>query len=299
MMTVHRGRSKAVLSQKSRFRRKSTSVLRLLHQSPIGLMQATLDLDELYPDHRQRACFQDRFAEFMTSNPAHSRLFGQTGDLLTYRTEQLIPEKSDSRMPLLLVFGNPASHSVNAGMFFASEGNGREHRLWQGLRNADILSFHQEGNTDSQEGDRNKFRRDCLYGLNYDTPFRIGMAVYYSLPTPSSGSKWAGVPGLRVLFGQKALNRIGEFEKNRLSQVIQDFAGHTGTIFVFQKDAYIGLASAESPAYTVSGAQAGSLVGYSRSDPRVRLYGCPPTRYMHTLRARTVLHTFKERILPT
>ena len=45
-------------------------------------------------------------------------------DDLVYRTEQLVPEKKDKRPPLLLVFGNPASHSVQAGMFFAFDDDG-------------------------------------------------------------------------------------------------------------------------------------------------------------------------------
>ena len=36
---------------------------------------------------------------------------------------QLIPAKTDKRPPLLLVLGNPATHSVESGMFFSFEGN--------------------------------------------------------------------------------------------------------------------------------------------------------------------------------
>ena len=31
------------------------------------------------------------------------------------------------------MLGNPASHSVEAGMFFAFEGDGKEHRFWKNI----------------------------------------------------------------------------------------------------------------------------------------------------------------------
>jgi hypothetical protein len=261
------------------------------------VMQATLDLDALYPDGYQQAAFLHRFADFSRSHPAHSSLFEQAGHLLTYRSEQIVPERSDSRPPLLLVFGNPASHSVEAGMFFASEGNGREHRLWQGLSNAGILSFHRgEKSASDQDLDGNELRQDSLFSLDYDSPCRLGLAVYFSFPTPASHPKWAGVTGLRRLFGKQALDRIIEYERKRLNQVIHDFIGEAGAIIVFQKDAYIGLASTDSPTYTLPDAQAGLLIGSYRLAPHVRLYGCPPTRLIHSQQTQTVLRMLQERI---
>jgi len=35
--------------------------------------------------------------------------------------------------PLLPVLGNPASHPVKAGMFFAFEKNKKEHRFWKNI----------------------------------------------------------------------------------------------------------------------------------------------------------------------
>jgi len=46
-----------------------------------------------------------------------------------------------------LVFGNPASHSVAAGMFFAFKDNRKENRFWKSiLRPAGVLSFSFDEN---------------------------------------------------------------------------------------------------------------------------------------------------------
>ena len=57
--------------------------------------------------------------------------YKQEDDYLIYQSEHLVPIKFDNRPPLLLIFGNPASHSVKEGMFFSFEGNKKEHRFWK------------------------------------------------------------------------------------------------------------------------------------------------------------------------
>ena len=66
------------------------------------------------------------------------KIFELQGNKLTYKSEQLIPVKTDKRSPLQLVLGNPASYSVEAGMFFAFEGDGKEHRFWKNILNRQI-----------------------------------------------------------------------------------------------------------------------------------------------------------------
>ena len=56
-------------------------------------------------------------------------IIGITG-YLVYFTEEITPEKTDSRKPLLPPFGNPALQSAIEEMFFAGEGKGKEHRIW-------------------------------------------------------------------------------------------------------------------------------------------------------------------------
>jgi len=44
-----------------------------------------------------------------------------------------MPAKRDSRVPVLLIFGNPASHSITSGMFFSPKENGAVNRFWEHL----------------------------------------------------------------------------------------------------------------------------------------------------------------------
>jgi hypothetical protein len=181
----------------------------------------------------------------------------------------------------LFVAGNPASHSVYDKMFFASEGREglrREHRFWRILRKADILSFPSISEKESLDR-RNCSRKTALYELSYDPPFRIGLAVFYTMPSPASKA-WAGVDGLRRLFGAEALSRIGECEKRRMDRIIRDFVSPNGAVIALQKDAYLGLKDSESPNYSLREAGEGSLKGHCERELKVRLFCTPPTRLL-------------------
>jgi hypothetical protein len=54
-----------------------------------------------------------------------SGIYKFDGNILSYKSEQLIPTKKNNRPSLLLVLGNPATHSVESGMFFSFERNRR------------------------------------------------------------------------------------------------------------------------------------------------------------------------------
>ena len=85
-------------------------------------------------------------------------------NLLKYKSEQLIPTKIDKRPPLLLVLGNPATHSVESGMFFSFEGNKKEHRFWSRiLKPAGVLDLPFEPGLSIEK--LNKQRRDALFSL--------------------------------------------------------------------------------------------------------------------------------------
>jgi len=82
-------------------------------------LKCEIDLDLLFETSRERERFEQRWNEFLGSNPHNPEIFEKTGNRLHYSSEQLIPKKQDDRPPLLLVLGNPASQSVANGMFFS------------------------------------------------------------------------------------------------------------------------------------------------------------------------------------
>ena len=77
-----------------------------------------IDLTLLYERKGERKRFEEKWAAFLASDPGNTKVFSKRKNKLIYRSEHLIPERKDKRPPLFLVFGNPATHSVERGMFF-------------------------------------------------------------------------------------------------------------------------------------------------------------------------------------
>ena len=266
----------------------------------VGLQEAHLDLRDLYPTADEYSHFRSRLARFLLADPAHAEIFEWEGHSLIYRTECLIPEKEDEREPLLLLFGNPASHSVSSGMFFSYEGAAREHRFWRALRAAGLLTFRsdcdRQGIIDEQL--RSALRKEELYSLEYASLFRIGLAVFFSIPSPASATPWCGVAGVRKLFGLRALREIAVCEKARLCRLIRSFLSSRGAIVAFQKDAYQNTASSDSPSYRLAQAKSGALSGRCECDRGVPVFGFPPTRMLHEKQTIRLLVDLQTRFSP-
>jgi len=101
------------------------------HQADSIRLLCEIDLKKLFPATKERDRFDNNWSDLLESDQCNKEIFELKRDLLKYQSEQLIPSKSDDRPPLLLVLGNPASHSVKAGMFFSFEGDKKEHRFWK------------------------------------------------------------------------------------------------------------------------------------------------------------------------
>jgi len=236
-----------------------------------------IDLTQLLPSPKEIDRFDKNWKSFLQSDPCNKEIFERKGDLLKYQSEQLIPSKSDDRPPLLLVLGNPASHSVKAGMFFALEKNKKAHRFWKGiLENAGVLKLNQSGNNGFAE-EINKRRKSRLLNLDYESPFRIGLCVYISMPSGSSG-KWSGIAGVKKLIGVKALRELEKEERLRVIECAKQFLTPNGVAVAFQKNAWNGLKSDGDVSYSLINANKGGLMGSLKGMPNIPLLGVPPTR---------------------
>jgi hypothetical protein len=117
------------------------------HQTDPVRLLCEIDLKKLLPEPKQRERFNEKWKDFLDSDPCNNEIFELEGDVLKYQSEQLIPSESDNRPSLLLVLGNPASHSVKEGMFFSFEGNKKEHRFWKHiLKPAGVLDLPYDKN---------------------------------------------------------------------------------------------------------------------------------------------------------
>jgi hypothetical protein len=258
-----------------------------------GNQEFQLNLSKLYPNVAERRSFHARFDDFLKSDNSNECLFSLQGETLNYRSEIFISDKIDNRPPLLLLLGNPASHSVSAGMCFAFEKNGLDHRFWRLLDKVGILSFQEQPSMVADPIEMNVRRRNALMELDYSSPFRIGIAVFYSLPSAPSIKKWSGVKGVKNLLGSNAFELISHQEEIRIGMLISKFIGSTGGIISFQIDAYNRIRSHDSPAYSRELAFQGFLEGKYIGNNHIYLVGAPPTRFAHSLNSISAMQKYK------
>ncbi len=252
------------------------SILSYQQKTPVKLL-CEIDLKKLLPAPKERDRFDKKCNDFLESDQCNKEIFERKGDRLKYQSEHLIPSKSNDSPPLLLVLGNPASHSVKAGMFFALEKGKKEHRFWKFiLEKSGVLELNQSGNDASVE-ELNKSRKKQLLELKYKSPFRIGLCVYISIPSGSSG-KWSGIAGVKKLIGAKTMRRLEVEESHRIIECSKEFLSGNGVVVTFQKNAWNGLKSEGDISYSIEDAKKGVLVGTLKDMPNTPLFGVPPTR---------------------
>ncbi len=239
-------------------------------------LKCSLDLRALYPTQVDLRAFKERLRQFRRSDTYNREIYELDGDRLRFQSEQLIPKKIDNRPGLLMVFGNPASHSIKEGMFFSFEGNGREHRFWKYImKPSGILDLSQDLNMPIKK--LNQIRKSRLYNLDYESPFRIGLCVFMSLPSPPSRD-WSGTSGVQKLLGKRAVALLEPYERERLLKVTRTFLRKGGVVVTFHRSAWEGLRRDTDPEYSIHLAKAGDLNGHLNGMPEVPLYGIPPTR---------------------
>ena len=237
-----------------------------------------IDLKQLFPatKKRERERFEKKWEAFLESDSCNRDIFKREGDYLIYQSEQLIPTKVDNRPPLLLVLGNPASHSVKEGMFFSFEGDKKEHRFWKHiLQPAGILDLPYDKKLSVSA--LNKHRKNQLLNLDYKSTFRIGLCVFISIPSAPSGP-WSGIAGVRKLIGAKAMRELEKEESRRVIECAKKFLTPNGIAVAFQKNAWNALRSFKDREYKLTLAKDGKLKGRLKEMTNVPLLGVPPTR---------------------
>jgi hypothetical protein len=144
--------------------------LLIYDNTTFGIHRCELLLSALYPTSGDLHNFHIRFKQFIDSDSTNRNIFYLEDDRLIYFTETFISDQEDDRPPVLLLLGNPASHSIDAGMCFSFEGDGKEHRFWKGLEKASILSFTYPASSSEDSVTMNTKRREALMYLDYVSP---------------------------------------------------------------------------------------------------------------------------------
>ena len=116
-----------------------------------------------------------------------------------------------------------------------------------------------------------------LLGLSYDSPYRIGLCVFVTLPS-APGGLWGGVAGVQKLLGVKALRRLEQEESSRVFKLAEKFINVKGAVIAFQKNAWNSLRSENDSEYSIGAARAGCLLGTLKGRNDLALFCVPPTR---------------------
>jgi hypothetical protein len=189
-----------------------------------GIDKGVLDLRLLYPESGDRALFDQRLETFIDEESMNGIAWREDADHLGFLTESVPPAAEDDRPPILIVLGNPAPHSVRSELPFSFEGaegdQAKEHGFWIALRQTGFLEFGSDSEQIKEWRKQNQARKEALYSLSYTSPFRVGIIVYFSMPSPASAPPWAGVDGLRKLFRASRLRAIAEAEEERIRQIV-------------------------------------------------------------------------------
>lgn len=253
------------------------------------IQSVEIDLTGITAEDRQD--IKRKLDEFLDEYDNILEYDGRSNKLI-YKTEVLIPKTiNNGKLNLLMVLGNPATHSVAEGMLFSYEKTRegkREHRFWRALRDCEILKLDRD--LENPTPKNNKYKRDCLLKGKYDSDFNIFLLPYFSFPTPASG-KYSGVNGIRKIVGKEIFKEMKEFEFQRFEDIVLD--NDIKSVICFQKTdtgkeilkctehKQINTIIVDKSNYPVY-----KIVTASK---QVTLYSSAPTRHLYTPKGKEIL----------
>jgi len=162
-------------------------------------------------------------------------------DILSYTSETIFPGKlNPGKEKVLLIFGNPATHSVKYGMFCFSKGEKfARHGIWKKLHDAMLMRQVDCGNPGkspieirTEEADK---KRAMILAGDTSDKYLLSLTTFYSFPTPVvKDYKFSNVAGVLRLFGPM-IDSINKMETKR----ILDYPFSADATLVFlQKSSY-------------------------------------------------------------
>lgn len=169
---------------------------------------------------------ENRWSQFLASDKYNPLVFDFTSEYFSYYSHNIIPKHfAKDNKTIVLIFGNPAPHSVAEGLPFASEGQGKVHRMWKFLEKHNVIS---SGVQDIQ---------NAVYENTDDIYYNLVIYSYFSIPSSPSDIKWSGVAGIKKLFGRYNWDYYKGFEKQRFIDFCK-LLPEDSKFIVFQKDSY-------------------------------------------------------------
>ena len=191
------------------------------------IQSVEIDLTEIPDQSRQDIESKiKKYLKYLKHIDIEHKIIYTVRNNLVYETEVLLPKVNKNKPNVLMVFGNPAVHSVAERMFFSyerirTEGKWREHRFWRALRDCEVLQFSRNAENPTPKNIKkiNDYKRDCLLNGRYRSDLNIFLLPYFSFPTPASG-EYSGVDGIVKIVGKNIFARMKEFEFERFEKIV-------------------------------------------------------------------------------
>jgi hypothetical protein len=175
-------------------------------------VEMNLQSAEFQLDDDGLAVFTKRYEEIGREDPSFLDICSLQGSVLKYESETLLPKNMDgSKRKVLLVLGNPATHSVKNGMFFYSKAKDKSHTFWGKMAYTGLVHTVPKTTRDEEA----KLRREMILSGTSSDKYLVGLTTFYSFPTPGSKSSIAGVAGVERLF-KPVLEQVSKMETERI-----------------------------------------------------------------------------------
>lgn len=199
--------------------------------SPIvdGLYEVTIDLSKWF--YQSDLYFFERvFKKIADADNDFRDICTLNNSLLKYKSESLFPTiNNPQKKKIVIVLGNPATHSIVGGMFFYSRSDGTPHQFWYKLEKSGLMSEVRSGTLQYQALRRKQL---ILNGMT-SSKYLLGLTTFYSFPTPVQG-EYKDVKGVETLF-RLALSKVRRMELDRI--ISYEFS--KDSLFVFtQQSSY-------------------------------------------------------------
>ena len=211
-----------------------------------GQYHVRMYLDE-WMQEEEISLFQECYKKICQEDNYFKDVCFLDGHILEYHSESLFPTsgKIDSKKKkVMIILGNPATHSVANGMFFYSKVNGDGHPFWGKLENAGLLRDLGKNINDREK--ESKMRKETILQGDTSDEFILGLTTFYSFPTPvkprdkdkekqkeqrkqyPAKMKYSDAAGVEKLF-KTALPKLQKMEYDRLNSY--EFA--QGAVWIF------------------------------------------------------------------
>jgi len=199
-----------------------------------GQYIVTIDL-EAWMYSQQILELQRKVHDIDQKDPHLHSICGMYDSVISYKSESLFPLDTNcdsKKKKVLIILGNPATHSVAKGMFFFSMGKpGAEetHTFWQKLEKPGLI---QKIRCDDLKEEAEK-RKEMIINGSLSNDYLFGFTTFYSFPTPVEGD-CKDVAGLRRLF-KPILKQIQDMEYDRLNNYRSQFQFVRNALWVFHE----------------------------------------------------------------